>query len=133
MGLHHVGLVVEDLDRSARWYADVLGLERGFDFEIPDTSVRGCFVGRTDGVQIELFERAGSAPGPARPDPVAALAHRGYGHICLTSEDLEAEFARMVSAGARAVWEPRRSPQPGVRMAFLADPDGNLIELIEST
>jgi len=35
-----------------------------------------------------------------------------------------------VAAGAAAVWEPRTSPEPGVRMAFVADADGNLIELV---
>ena len=132
MSLHHVGLVVTDLERSARWYADVLGLERGFDFAMPHVSVRGCFVGRADGVRLELFERAGSAPAAPRPDPIAALEHRGYGHICLATPDLDADFARMVEAGATVIWDPRPSPQPGVRMAFIADPDGNLIELVES-
>jgi hypothetical protein len=28
---------------------------------------------------------------------------------------------------------PRASPEPGVRMAFVADPEGNLIELIDRT
>jgi lactoylglutathione lyase len=29
------------------------------------------------------------------------------------------------------VWDPRQSPEPGVRMAFVADADGNLVEFIE--
>jgi hypothetical protein len=28
------------------------------------------------------------------------------------------------------VWPPRAAPEPGRTMAFLADPDGNLIELL---
>jgi catechol 2,3-dioxygenase-like lactoylglutathione lyase family enzyme len=32
--------------------------------------------------------------------------------------------------GAVAVWDPRDSPEPGVRMAYVTDPDGNLIELV---
>jgi predicted enzyme related to lactoylglutathione lyase len=46
--------------------------------------------------------------------------------------DLDATFERLVTAGAAAVWEPRPSPQPGVRMAFVADVDGNLIEIMEA-
>jgi lactoylglutathione lyase len=30
------------------------------------------------------------------------------------------------------VWDPRPSPEPGVRMAFVADLDGNLVELVET-
>jgi predicted enzyme related to lactoylglutathione lyase len=44
--------------------------------------------------------------------------------------DLDAAFERAVSRGARAVLSPRPSPEPGVRMAFLADPEGNLLELL---
>jgi predicted enzyme related to lactoylglutathione lyase len=32
---------------------------------------------------------------------------------------------------AREVMAPQPSPEPGVRMSFLADPEGNLIELVE--
>jgi catechol 2,3-dioxygenase-like lactoylglutathione lyase family enzyme len=28
------------------------------------------------------------------------------------------------------VWDPRQSPEPGRRMAFVHDPEGNLVELI---
>jgi len=40
-------------------------------------------------------------------------------------------FARALEAGASAVIEPSLSPEPGVRFAFLADPEGNLVELVE--
>jgi hypothetical protein len=31
-----------------------------------------------------------------------------------------------------AVWTPRDTPEPGLRIAFVADPDGNLVELLSS-
>ncbi len=30
----------------------------------------------------------------------------------------------------RSVWTPRDTPEPGLRIAFVADPDGNLVELL---
>jgi catechol 2,3-dioxygenase-like lactoylglutathione lyase family enzyme len=131
VSLHHVGLVVADLERSAEWYARVLGLAREYDFEIPPANVRGCFVGRADGLRLELFERPGSRAYGDRTTPNAALGVRGYGHICLASDDLDGDVAAIAAAGATVVWEPRPSPEPGVRMAFIADPDGNLIELLQ--
>jgi catechol 2,3-dioxygenase-like lactoylglutathione lyase family enzyme len=35
-----------------------------------------------------------------------------------------------VRAARSPVWDPRQSPEPGRRMAFVHDPDGNLVELI---
>ena len=131
MRLHHTGLSVPDLDRSLDWYCETFGFTRGFAFEIPQARMRGAFAVGPNGVAVELIERAGSLPGAQPADPPAANAVRGYNHICLAVADLDGTYLRVVAAGARAVWDPRASPEPGVRMAYVADPDGNLIELIE--
>jgi catechol 2,3-dioxygenase-like lactoylglutathione lyase family enzyme len=53
-------------------------------------------------------------------------------HVGLTVADLDrgAVTAAAAVEGTSVVWEPRRPPEPGRRMAFLHDPDGNLVELI---
>ena len=51
-------------------------------------------------------------------------------HVGLTVTDLDAGHDRAVSRGARPVMPPGPVPEPGVRMAFVADPEGNLIELL---
>lgn len=127
---HHVGVSVSDLDRAKKWYAEVLEMTEGYGFEIPPFGVRGRFM-EGHGTRVELFERAGSAPGIGGQDPSAALLTRGYGHMAFATSDLDATFAEIVARGATPVWDPRPSPEPGVRMAFIADPDGNLIEMIE--
>jgi lactoylglutathione lyase len=127
---HHVGVSVTDLDRAKKWYADMLDMTEGFAFELPQFGVRGCFM-EGHGTRVELFERAGSAPGIGGQDPPAALLTRGYGHIAFATSDLDDAFTELVARGAAPVWDPRPSPEPGVRMAFIADIDGNLIEMIE--
>jgi catechol 2,3-dioxygenase-like lactoylglutathione lyase family enzyme len=127
---HHVGLSVADLDRAKKWYADVLGMTEGFAFELAPLRVRGCFM-EGHGTRVELFERAGSGGGIGGQDPPRALLTRGYGHIAFATPDLDGTFADLVARGAIPVWDPRPSPEPGVRMAFVADLDGNLVEVIE--
>jgi predicted enzyme related to lactoylglutathione lyase len=61
--------------------------------------------------------------------PIAAL-RAGVSHIAWTVDDLDAAHARAVEAGGRSVWTPRDTPGPGLRIAFVADPDGNLVELL---
>ena len=55
---------------------------------------------------------------------------RGYGHIAFDVPDLDAAYHHAVARGARLVMPPCPSPEPDVRMAFVADPEGNLIELM---
>jgi catechol 2,3-dioxygenase-like lactoylglutathione lyase family enzyme len=128
---HHVGLSVSDLDSAKRWYANVLGMTQGFAFELAQFGVRGCFM-EGHGTRVELFERAGSGGGIGGQDPPCALLTRGYGHVAFATADLDATFAELVRRGATPVWDPRQSPEPGVRMAFVADLDGNLVEFIET-
>jgi glyoxylase I family protein len=44
--------------------------------------------------------------------------------------DVDGAYHSALARGARAVMPPCPSPEPGVRMAFIADPEGNLIELL---
>jgi catechol 2,3-dioxygenase-like lactoylglutathione lyase family enzyme len=83
-----------------------------------------------DGARVELFEVPGGHPGMSWADPPTAMLTAGFGHVAFECSDLDADFGQAIAAGASEVWGPRRSPEPGRRMAFIHDPDGNLIELI---
>jgi lactoylglutathione lyase len=131
MHLDHVGLSVADLDAQAEWYCRALGLRTSTPFEVAPLGLRGVFVVGDTGLAIELLERAGSAPGLQAPDTATALLTRGYGHICLRVTDVDATHAALLAAGASERMPPRESPEAGVRMSFVADPEGNLIELLD--
>lgn len=130
MRLHHAGVSVPDLDRSLKWYCAALGLTPGFRFEVPPIGLRGAFALGDGGAGVELLELAGAAPGAAKTDPPLANAIHGFNHVCFHVTDLDAAYDRVIANGAVAVWEPRESPEPGMRMAYVTDPDGNLIELV---
>jgi lactoylglutathione lyase len=130
----HVGISVADLGAATDWYCRALDLQPEFEFGLPHLAMRGVMLLSRTGYRIELLERAGSAPaGPAPSDPDEAALRRGYGHMCLDIPDVDAAHAALIAIGAADQMPPRASPEPGVRMAFVADPEGNLIELIDRT
>ena len=99
-------------------------------FELPG-GIRGVMLKLESGGRLELFEHPESSGGLRAGSPLEALATRGYGHVALGAADIGPLFERAVQAGATPRVAPGPSPEPGVRFAFLTDPEGNLVELVE--
>ena len=128
----HVCIGVSDVERSLDFYRRVLGLDVVFDVELEGESLeavtgqagaKGRMVGGLlGGTMIELLG-LGSAPGAAPTGP-----RTGYTNISLSVPDLD-EAHRQVGALGFAAQPPVEIA--GVRMFFLADPDGTPIEIIE--
>ena len=130
--LDHVGLAVADLGAAAAWYCDVFGLapELSLRVDAIDLSIE-MLVDPEFGYRLELLHRPGS-DGQVKPaDPAEAARREGYGHVAFDVADLDGAYDHAVARGARPVMPPCPAPEPGVRMAFVADPEGNLIELLD--
>jgi catechol 2,3-dioxygenase-like lactoylglutathione lyase family enzyme len=123
---HHVGVRVSDLDRAIAWYA-ALGFEIEHRGRVPEGTPI-AMLRSASGAGVELFELR-AEPDPEWSGPIDALEH-GTTHFGLGVADVQKAFDRAVAAGGRPVWAPRDAPVSGVRIAFVADPDGNLVELI---
>ncbi|WP_296666047.1 VOC family protein [Demequina sp.] len=129
--LDHVGLNVADLAAATAWYREAFGYEVEFEAQVEAIGLEVVMLLDPDGGRLELLHRAGSRPGPRAVDPAEAALSEGFGHIAFDVRGLDRTFERLVELGARPVMTPRPSPEPGVRMAFVADPEGNLVELLE--
>nr|WP_234021707.1 VOC family protein [Streptomyces sp. 351MFTsu5.1] len=129
---HHVSLSVADLDALERWYGAALGLDQVEErVDLPEAGVRTAVLSDGHGLRIELIEREGSQQ-VSRPDPLSAAGERTYGHLALQVVDLDAVFARLTDTlEAGAVSEPGQGASAGMRFAYVHDPEGNLLELIE--
>ena len=131
---HHVSLSVADLDAQEAWYRTALGLtdvdER---LDLPDAGVRTAVLSDGAGLRVEFTERAGSAP-VLHSDPYTATAAQTFTHLALQVSDLDAAYAWLTdSCGAPSVSEPGPGATEGMRYAYIRDPEGNLIELIETS
>jgi catechol 2,3-dioxygenase-like lactoylglutathione lyase family enzyme len=131
MSFDHVGLSVASLDVSRRFYGEVLGFRTVEDcFALPAHEIKGLILLNGQGVRIELFQREGSQPGRTGHPTEGALT-QGYFQFALSVTDIHATFARVVAAGAKPVLSPRIAPDGRALFAFIADPDGNLVEFLQ--
>jgi catechol 2,3-dioxygenase-like lactoylglutathione lyase family enzyme len=131
LAFDHVGLSVADLEAAEAFYANAFGFERQLAFELTPHPIRGVMLKHPSGFRMELFEHDSSVPGLQAAGPIEAHATRGYNHFAVRAPDIDVVWGQAIAHGATAVKPPAPSPEPGVRFAFLADPEGNLVELVE--
>ncbi len=129
--LDHVGVNVCDLPAQTAWYQGAFGLRSVFEFRLEGPGLSAVVLEHPHGWRVELLARPGAVPGPRPPDPLTAALTEGYGHFAVTTPELDPVYGALVAHGAGEVMKPGPSPEPGVRMAWVSDPEGNLIELIE--
>ena len=127
----HVCISVADLDAQRQWYSASFGFTEFFPFQAPHLGVRGVCLATPDGFSIELLEQSGSRTGPRPPAMAESLMTQGFAHLCLRVPDVDAFHAHLLIHGASERMAPKASPQPNVRMSYVADPEGNLIELLD--
>jgi catechol 2,3-dioxygenase-like lactoylglutathione lyase family enzyme len=115
-GINHVVLHVTDLERSKRFYLDVLGFEdRNISGGPP--SMKASFL--RCGLQgLDLFEVSGAAHGAEEMNHMA---------LNVDAEDLDQLVTRLTEAGVDA---SRRTPRNSV---FISDPDGHRLEMLPRT
>lgn len=131
MKLDHVGISVANLAAQAAWYGEAFGLRETGHFEVAPLNLRGLFMTNDDGITIELLQREGSTGGQTAATQAEALLTRGYGHICVRVADVQAVNDKLIALGGRQAMPVGASPEPGVTFSFVADPEGNLIEIID--
>jgi lactoylglutathione lyase len=119
----YVVLVVHDLDRSLRFYCDLLGLPLGHR--------SGSFAQLATGVtRVALYERSAMSATLGRglepPSPDAPGFELGF-----KVEDCDAAYDELVSGGATPAGPPTDRVW-GQRTAYVHDPDGHLVELAQN-
>jgi catechol 2,3-dioxygenase-like lactoylglutathione lyase family enzyme len=135
----HPGIVVEDMERSLRFYRDALGfsivvdeIEKGEYLSrligLNDAIERVVKVAVQDGTVIELMEML---------SPLAQMPSTydfnviGCNHIAFTVTDIEQIYTNLKSVGVEFISEPLSSPYDPVKTMFCYDPDKTLVQFVE--
>lgn len=125
MRILHTMLRVNDLDQSIRFYCDVLGMKLLRKKDYPSGQFTLAFVGygdESEGAVIELTYNW---------DTHQYDLGNGFGHIALGVEDIYQTCAYLKSKAAKIVREPGPMKHGGSEIAFIEDPNGYKIELID--
>ncbi len=130
--LDHVGVQVSSLAAAADWYCAAFELEREVELRVDPIDLDIVMLRNAEfGHRVELLHKPGSKPGLRAGNPAIAALSECFTHIAFDVADLEATHARLITLGAREVMVPQQSPERGVRMSYVTDLEGNLIELVE--
>jgi glyoxylase I family protein len=116
---HHIGMVTGQFERMRRFYVEVLGLAEAGGF--PEHHIVFLDAGST---RIELLGQDIGSDQEQRA---------GWHHLALEVDDVDAAFSTLTRCGVDVHSPPESFPPeaPVFRIAFLRDPDGNLLELIQ--
>ena len=116
-GLDHVALSVTDLQRSAAFYADVLGLERAYDeWHEPVFMV-------AEGTGLALFSQGSHPPsGDPRAEPPARMLHVAFR---VDRQSFEAARTELAERGI----ETDFADHGAAHSIYFEDPDGHKLEL----
>ena len=124
MRLDGFGLLVNDMAKMIRFYRDVLG----FEIREPENSSNVYLV--KDGTLFLLYRKSDFEKMTDRKFSYCSGVN-GHFEIALSVENYAAvdkAYAAVTAAGAEGIMEPTTEPW-GQRTCYIADPEGNLIEI----
>ncbi len=123
----HVSIRTSDMDRSISFYSDMLGMELQRRRAIPRNRAEIAFLKDPDGeFSLELTHYDDQ-----KEFLQADYMKRTFDHLAFRLDNLKDLVERIREAGYTVTDEPFEL-DPGHWLAFVEDPDGTLIELIQS-
>lgn len=122
-GAVDVGIVVRDGAAALAFYRDILGLEHEGDMPMKGAVMHRVRVGAS------LLKLIAVENAPASPPAGGITDGLGIRYVTLHVEDVAAAVATCEAAGVPIVVSTREL-RPGVTMALVNDPDGNIVEFL---
>ena len=122
LGFEHVGIQVENIEKSIKFYQEVVGIELIDQYLHPDGDKNLAFLGVNNEIIVEFIE------GYNANLPVEGKVH----HIAFKVKDIEGEQERLEGAGVVWINKEITTLPNGSKYIFFRGPDQEWIEFFES-
>jgi len=127
--IHHIAVLVEDIDTSLKFWHDILGIEPSHISNMPNEAARIAFLPLGES-EIELVQPVSSDSGLSR-----FLEKHGSGmhHLCLEVDDLQELLKQLKTKGVQLINEEPKMSEDGRLYAFVhpKSTNGVLVELYQ--
>ena len=122
-----LGIVVRDIDACLPFYRDVLGLPLVVDLKLPGGSHMWQLECGPCTVKLVTHDPAPEAANP----PGGTRGGTGLRYWTMGVDDIDAAVSKCTAAGA-PIPLPVLQLAPGIRIAMIEDPEGNVVEFLET-
>ncbi len=130
---HHVAVRTPEFETVKRWYVETLDFRVVAEWNFADQKLAYIAPPTDDHFYIEILGGGEPPPQEVRPysDLNGSLAYAGYHHFCLEVASIDVTVRELRERGVTILSEPFSVEAVNRRLAFFADPFGNLVELAE--
>lgn len=137
--IRHFGIVVNNIEKSLKFYRDLLGLKVKIDalekgafidaiLGLKNVEVRTVKMESGSGNLIELLWYKSHKGKKIENKEIFDI---GASHVAFTVENLDYEYQRLKEKGIQFIASPQISPNKKAKVVFCYDPDGVPVELVE--
>ena len=132
--IDHVAISTVDFERSVKWYSQILDFRKEVEWEAPNVvpGMRLAYLVHPSGTRLEIVggNNIVRTSEPATDIP-SSFAVVGFSHVCLGVTNIDDLIEDAEKRGAKVVAQPFDFPKLKKRLAFLQDPDGNMVEFVQ--
>jgi len=137
--IRHTGIVVTDMERSLKFYRDLLGLKTVIDFTeegkyidtlsaMAGVRLRMVKLAAEEGGMIELLQYISHQRKRSGDNELCDIGPR---HVAFSVDDVEKVYADWSARGVKCNCSPQTAPDGKARLFFCQDPDGTFLEIVE--
>ena len=130
--INHAAIRVPDFDAATAWYADKLDFRLKQSVSVAGLTFGFLYPAGDDSFHFELMAGPGAATRPPYKDLHDSYNMSGWHHPGFSVDNVDDVIAELKRRDVTIASEPHDVPAMGLRVAFFADPWGNLFEVIQA-